>query len=105
MKKTKVKVYVSRSHIKNNKKFFISDKSSRILIGLKDQVDEYINKHHLKEEYKEYICKNSICDLADYDLAGEYTLRDLWSKEDVCEIKDKITCTVNSHGAKLFKLK
>ena len=49
--------------------------------------------------------KEITVDLTDYDSAGEYTLRDLWAKEDVCRIKDKFTCRVNSHGAKLFKLK
>ncbi len=44
-------------------------------------------------------------DLSKYDLAGDYVLRDLWQKQDLEKVTDKITCTVNSHGAKLFKLK
>ena len=49
--------------------------------------------------------KEITVDLTKYDLAGEYALRDLWVKEDISQIKDKITCIVNSHGAKLYKLK
>ena len=49
--------------------------------------------------------KEITVDLTKYDLTEEYTLRDLWAKEDIGTIKDKITCTVNTHGAKLFKLK
>ena len=49
--------------------------------------------------------KNEITiNLNDFDLAGEYTLRDLWKKEDTEKVKDNFTCTVNSHGAKMYKL-
>ena len=44
-------------------------------------------------------------DLSKLDLAGEYILRDLWAKEDVEKVSGKFICTVNTHGAKLFKLK
>ena len=49
--------------------------------------------------------KEITVDLTKYDLAGEYTLRDLWVKKDIEKIIDEITCRVNSHGAKLYKLK
>ena len=44
-------------------------------------------------------------DLSKLDLTGEYTLRDLWAKADIETVKDKFICSVNTHGAKLFKLK
>ena len=49
--------------------------------------------------------KEITVDLKNFDLAGEYTLRDLWAKEDIGTVTDKIACTINSHGAKLYKLK
>ena len=44
-------------------------------------------------------------DLSKLNLTGEYILRDLWAKEDIEKVTNKFTCTVNTHGAKLFKLK
>jgi hypothetical protein len=44
-------------------------------------------------------------DLNELDLTDEYILRDLWKKEDIEKVKDNFICTVNSHGAKIFKLK
>jgi hypothetical protein len=44
-------------------------------------------------------------DLAKLDLTGEYTLRDLWAKTDMEKVTDKFTCSVKTHGAKLYKLK
>ena len=43
--------------------------------------------------------------LSKLNLKGEYTLRDLWTKTDIETVKDKFSCSVNTHGAKLYKLK
>lgn len=47
---------------------------------------------------------NITVNLSEYNLSGEYTLRDLWKRENLYTVTDKITCEVNSHGARLFKL-
>ena len=44
-------------------------------------------------------------DLNKLNLEGEYILRDLWEKTDLQKVINEFTCTVNTHGAKIFKLK
>ncbi len=43
--------------------------------------------------------------LADLGLSGQCAVRDLWTHKDLSPASDKITATVNSHGAVLYRLK
>jgi alpha-galactosidase len=43
--------------------------------------------------------------LSDLGLSGKYAVRDLWAHKDLGAVAEKITATVNSHGAVLYKLK
>ena len=43
-------------------------------------------------------------DLENLGISGEHTLRDLWKKENVGRVNDKLTVTVNPHGAKIYEL-
>jgi alpha-galactosidase len=43
--------------------------------------------------------------LSDLGLSGKYAVRDLWNHKDLSEVADKVSATVNSHGAVLFRLK
>lgn len=43
-------------------------------------------------------------DLEDLSISGEHTLRDLWKKENVGRVNNKLTVTVNPHGAKIYEL-
>ena len=44
-------------------------------------------------------------DLNKLGLTSKYILRDLWKKEDITKAEGAFECAVNSHGAKIFKLK
>jgi alpha-galactosidase len=43
--------------------------------------------------------------LSDLGLSGKYAVRDLWSHKDLGEAAEKVSATVNSHGAILYRLK
>lgn len=42
--------------------------------------------------------------LAELGLTGAWQVRDLWTHQDIGRITDSISATVNSHGAKLYRL-
>ncbi len=43
-------------------------------------------------------------DLEKLGISGEHTLRDLWKKENVGRVNNKLNVTVNPHGAKIYEL-
>lgn len=43
--------------------------------------------------------------LTDLGLSGKYAVRDLWAHKDLGSVTEKITATVNSHGAVLYRIK
>jgi alpha-galactosidase len=43
--------------------------------------------------------------MADLGLPAKCTVRDLWAHKDLAAVSDKITATVNSHGAVLYRVK
>ena len=43
-------------------------------------------------------------DLEELGISGEHTLRDLWKKENVGRVNNKLNVTVNPHGAKIYEL-
>jgi alpha-galactosidase len=43
--------------------------------------------------------------LTDLGLSGKYKVRDLWTHKDLDNVTEKITATVNSHGAVLYRIK
>jgi alpha-galactosidase len=43
--------------------------------------------------------------LADLGLSGRYAVRDLWAHKDLGIVTEKISATVNSHGAVLYRIK
>jgi alpha-galactosidase len=43
--------------------------------------------------------------LADLGLSGKVAVRDLWAHQDLDAVADKVTATVHSHGAVLYRLK
>jgi alpha-galactosidase len=43
--------------------------------------------------------------LTDLGLSGKVAVRDLWTHKDLGTVSDKITATVNSHGAILYRIK
>jgi alpha-galactosidase len=43
--------------------------------------------------------------LADINLSGKVVVRDLWAKKDLGTVTEKISATVNSHGAVLYRIK
>ncbi len=43
-------------------------------------------------------------ELEELGISGEHTLRDLWKKENVGRVNNKLTVTVNPHGAKIYEL-
>jgi alpha-galactosidase len=43
--------------------------------------------------------------LSDLGLSGKVAVRDLWTHKDLGTVSDKITATVNSHGAVLYRVK
>lgn len=65
-KKTIVKVYASKESASSD------FSNTAVFIGEDKDIDEYIKMHQYDEFYKEYVCKNSICDLADY---GQFNAR------------------------------
>ncbi len=68
MKKTLVKVYVHAHHFKKSDDIFIlGDSDYRVLIGEERCINTYIEENGCSVRYKEYMFKNSICDLADYN--------------------------------------
>ena len=43
--------------------------------------------------------------LTDIGLSGNYSVRDLWEHKDMGNVTEKISTTVNSHGAVLYRIK
>jgi DUF971 family protein len=43
--------------------------------------------------------------LAELSLLGNYAVRDLWAQKDLGIVTEKISSTVNSHGAVLYRIK
>lgn len=43
--------------------------------------------------------------LAELGLSGQYSIRDLWAHKDLGNVTEKISATVNSHGAVLYRIK
>lgn len=44
-------------------------------------------------------------DLEKYGISGEFSLRDLWARQDIGTVNGELICDVNSHGARIFELR
>ncbi|MGN0539623.1 MAG: glycoside hydrolase family 27 protein [Candidatus Fimenecus sp.] len=44
-------------------------------------------------------------DLEKYGILGEFSLRDLWERQDIGTVNSELICDVNSHGARIFELR
>lgn len=67
--------------------------------SIDDEYGYYLALFNIGEEIK--MIKT---DLSQLGLEGNYTIRDLWAKENVLETSDSFDCMVSPHGSKLFKL-